>query len=89
MSKTYRVFVTRHFIKATFYDIEADSIRKARTIAKKAAYALEKNVRESATDNGWIPDEGIEIASIGDCKTHQMKMKEVYRFGTGRAFEPV
>lgn len=63
--KTFRVFVTRHYIAVERFDIKETTVRRARTKAKKAAYKVRPNPRAEATDNGWIPDDGIEIPRVG------------------------
>ena len=87
--KTYRVFVTRHYIAVDFYDIEAETPRKAKAVARNAAYKLRPNPRMEATDNTWLPDEPVEIKRLGHSVT-PFKVKEVYRHKTcGTAFKRV
>lgn len=74
----YRVFVTRHFIDVCHFDIEAPTVKKAVGAAKKAAYVLRGAELSAAvaTDNGWIPDDGIEIDEIGypNPEVYQMRL---------------
>ncbi len=67
--KTYRVFVTRHYIDTCFFDVESESPAKAKLAAGKAANILRPDSRPKATDNGWIPDEPSEIAHTGYAAT--------------------
>lgn len=62
---TYRVFVTRHYIAVRWYDVEADTPRKARNAARKAARTLSPDPRAEATDNGWIADDPVAIEYVG------------------------
>ena len=95
--KKYRVFVTRHFIDVCYFDIEAPTQRKAVNAARKSANALRdrEQSRKVATDNTWIPDDGIEIENIGYPKPKSYKMKQflktkdciVYKESTEDKFE--
>ena len=62
---TYRVFVTRHYIAVTFFDIESDSKKHAKQDARKAAQELFPDSRSMAADNGWIPDDAVDIPALG------------------------
>ena len=64
--KTYRVFVTRHYIAVDYFDIEATKPLTARNAAVKAAYKLRFDPRSEATDNTWLADEPVEISKLGD-----------------------
>ena len=66
MMKTYRVFVTRHYIDVCFFDVESDSLLNVKTAARKAAYKLRADSRTEATDNGWIPDQPVSIERLGN-----------------------
>jgi hypothetical protein len=61
----YRVFVTRHYISVRFFDIEADIPNDARKAAVKAAYKVEKDSRDIATDNGWHAEDPVSIEELG------------------------
>ena len=61
----FRFFVSRNFISVRWFDIESDSLKHARSIARKAARKVYPDTRAEATDNGWIPDEGHEVERIG------------------------
>jgi len=61
----YRVFLTKHYIAVEFYDIKAKDKKIAKRIALKVANKLKKDVRNEATDNGWIVDDPVEINYIG------------------------
>lgn len=64
--KTFRVFVTRHYISCEHFDIEAETKSKACSAAKKVAQQLYPNPRSYATDNEWQASEGAtEIQHIG------------------------
>lgn len=85
--KTYRVFVTRHYIDCQFFDVEALTPAKAERIAKSAAYKLRADSRAEAVDNGWIPDSVTELPRIGSA-VRQMKMREFHRNKSGVAYIP-
>jgi hypothetical protein len=63
--KIYRCFLDRHYIAVVFFDIESDTATHARRDAIKAANSVFPDVRAIAVDNGWIPDEPLEIANLG------------------------
>lgn len=65
--KTYRVFLSRHYIATRFYDVRAPSARAAEGKAKRFATRKHKDVRAEATDNGWHPQrEGaLQIERLG------------------------
>jgi len=73
---TFRVFLTRHFVDVCYFDVEAPTQRKAVNAAIKAAYMLRngEQSRRKATDNGWIPDNGIVIEQIGHPNPQMYKM---------------
>ena len=58
---TYRVFLDRHYIDVIWFDIESDTPKHAEADALKAAKKIIPNSRARATDNGWIPDNAVEI----------------------------
>lgn len=61
-----RVFLTRHYISVTWFDVMASTDAEARRKATKAAYKLKPDPRAQATDNGWIPDAPVILeAGIG------------------------
>jgi hypothetical protein len=76
--KTYRCFLSRNFIAVNFFDIESDSAKHAQADACKAANKLFPDVRNIATDNGWIPDEAIDIPFIGSSAA-PFEVKEVLK----------
>ena len=82
---TYRVFVTRHYISAHFYDVEAENEKDARKVAKKAAEYLQPDVRQSATDNGWGAEDPTTISHIGSA-VHDMDMEHVFENKKGHAY---
>ena len=77
--KTYRVFLNRHYIAIEFYDIKAKDKNTAKRIAEKGARKLLPNVRNIATDNGWIADEPVKIKYLGYSST-PFKVTEVFRY---------
>jgi len=65
-NKLYRVFLTRHFIAATYVEVVADSEKKARSKAKKVVENMLPDVRQRATDNHWqIEDAPVVIEHVG------------------------
>lgn len=71
--KKYRVFTSRHYIAVEFFDIEADTQRKAKNLAIKTAYKLYPSPK--TTDNGWLADEPVEIPSLGySCAPFSVKL---------------
>lgn len=78
MNKTYRVFLARHYIAVDWYDIEATSPKVARKAAKKAARKHMSDARREAVDNGWIPEEPVEIEYPG-FSAHPFQVIEVFR----------
>jgi len=65
MAKTYRVFLSRHYISVEFFDVEADSQAKAERAAEVAARHLYPEMRAVAADNGWHADKATEILHLG------------------------
>lgn len=63
----YRVFLSRHFIDVTSFEVEADTITKAKNKALRAANAKysQKASRRRATDNSWHPDKPVVIKEPG------------------------
>jgi len=84
----FRVFVTRHYIDCVFYDVEADTKKKAMSVAKNAAKKLLPDVRATATDNHWQTDEDdtIELKHLGDSGDYVSRLKEVYKNKYGIAY---
>lgn len=72
--KTYRVFVTRHYVAVDHFDIEADKPSIAKQRAEAAARQRTPDARTQATDNGWIGDNPVEIERPGYWAhgTHEM-----------------
>lgn len=63
---TYRVFVERHYIAVCYFDVEAETEKKAKHIAERSAYKLYEDPRSTATDNGWhVEEETVELPFIG------------------------
>jgi hypothetical protein len=75
--KTYRVFVTRHYIAVEWFDIKAKSPAKAKRLAKAAAYKVAYDARQDATDNGWIPDEPVVVKRPGAYAGGTLKMQSI------------
>ncbi len=65
MAKTYRVFVSRHYIDVCFFDVKAETSNKAQKVAEKAAYKLRADSRAVATDNRWHSEEPTPIPRLG------------------------
>ena len=63
---TFRVFVTRHYIAVRWYDIQAKSAATAANVAVRHARHASPDVREEATDNGWIADPAVQIGIVGE-----------------------
>ena len=84
----FRVFVTRHYIDCVYYDVEADTKKKAMTVAKNAAKKLLPDVRAVAVDNHWQTDnsEVVELEHIGSCGDYGARVKEVYKNKNGIAY---
>lgn len=76
--KTYRCFLSRSFIAVSYFDIESDSEKHARADARKAANKIFPDVRAVATDNGWIPDEPVDIPFLGSSSA-PFEVKEVLK----------
>lgn len=73
----YRVFIERNYIAVEFFDIKAKNKPSARRIAEKAGYKIYPDVRQEATDNGWISTEPVNIPKLG-YSSSPFKVKKVY-----------
>ena len=76
-TKTFRTFVTRHYIAVQWYDVRAVSAPEARRKAERAAHALLPDARADATDNGWHGDDPIIVKRIGQRATGRHAMRRV------------
>lgn len=84
--KTYRVFVTRHYISVEFFDVEADSPARAERAAEAAARHLYPDMRAVANDNGWHADQAGEIPNLGHAAT-PFKPELVYRTSVANLYQ--
>jgi hypothetical protein len=76
--KSFRVFVTRHYIAVDWFDVKAESPRKAASKARKYVRRARPDVRAEATDNHWQTDEPVELKKgIGSWDSGIHKMSEV------------
>ena len=64
--KVFRVFLVRSFRAVASFDIEADTSRRAVSIAKQTAKTTldSKKVRETATDNGWLLEDPCNVLEV-------------------------
>lgn len=76
-TKTYRVFVTRHYIAVDWMDVVATSPGRARSRAEAVARKIRPDARAEATDNGWIGDEPVEVPRPGARNKGTHKMTEI------------
>jgi len=84
--KTYRVFLTRHYVAVEYYDVEASTPAKAKRAAETAVRNLMKDMRAQATDNGWHGDKPTEIPSLG-YSVNPSPVKEVFRTKSGIVYK--
>lgn len=75
--KTYRVFVTRHYIAVDWIDLKADSPAKAKRKAEKLIAKERPDARAEATDNHWHADEPVEVDHPGAFNSGTHKMREI------------
>lgn len=63
--KVFRVFLTRHYIASQWVDVKAGTALKAQNKARNAMYQHQPDARSVAVDNGWIPEEPVEVTRPG------------------------
>ena len=85
--KNYRVFVTRHYIAVRFFDVRATSPKKAKTLARSAAYTICADARNEASDNTWLADEPQQISRLGKSSTGINKLKFILKRKEGGVYQ--
>ena len=75
--KTYRVFVTRHYIAVGWVDIKAVSPKGVKRKAEELFRKLKPDARAETADSGWVSGAPVVVEGPGAFQGGTREMKEI------------